>query len=194
MFAVWSATLANLPSRYAFSFVNEPPPKTATASRPCRSWTSLKACAMRSSAASQLAGTSAPSGPRTSGVSSRSGCASVSAADHPFMQRPPRFTGNFTLPTTDGASRVPVRCIPHCSAQYGQWVGVVRFGLATVMRLFKTERRASWSKRHATASARANRPRFGRNAAGRKEVVVAAIEKRTSLSAQSGPRHKNVAF
>ena len=38
MWRVRSATRANLPSWYAFSFVSPPPPKTAIASAPSASW------------------------------------------------------------------------------------------------------------------------------------------------------------
>src|SRR5215211_6886978 len=92
---------------------------------------------MRSSAASQLAGMSWPVDDRTSGVVSRSGCARVAAADHPLTQRPPLFTGNLAFPNTSGDCGGPPTSIPHCSAQYGQCVAIVRlgvrFGVATDM-------------------------------------------------------------
>jgi hypothetical protein len=50
---------------------------------------------------------------------------SVSAADHPFTQRAPRFTGNAWSPDTLNPDGPVARRIPHCSAQYGQWVAVV---------------------------------------------------------------------
>ena len=42
MFAVRSATRANLPRTYAFSLVNDPPPNTPTASRPDASVNALE--------------------------------------------------------------------------------------------------------------------------------------------------------
>jgi hypothetical protein len=49
------------------------------------------------------------------------------------MQSPPLFTGNFGFAMMAGDSRVPVRCRPHCSARYGQRVGVVRAWLDSDM-------------------------------------------------------------
>ena len=51
------------------------------------------------------------------------GMTSVAAADQPLTHRPPSLTGNFGVAarpsTPPGAS---TRCMPHCSAQYGQCV------------------------------------------------------------------------
>ena len=75
--------------------------------RPCRgrdgAWISENRRAMRSSASSQVAGTSGlPRSPssRTSGVRSRSRCVSVSGADQPFTHNVPLLTGNATSPVT----------------------------------------------------------------------------------------------
>src|SRR5687767_1841778 len=83
-------------------------------------------------ATSQVAGCSCPLAPRTRGEVSRSGWSSVAAADQPFTQSPPSLTGNFALPATTTPpvfSTAPAgrgaTCIPHCSAQYGQWVATL---------------------------------------------------------------------
>src|SRR5215470_5717884 len=124
MLDVPSATRANLPRRYAFSFVSAPPPKTPTASCPCRAWISLKRCAIKSRASSQLEGSSRPPELRTSGVRSRSGCPSGSAADQPLTQSAPLFTGNERLPLMANPPGPQATRTPHWRAQYGQCVAV----------------------------------------------------------------------
>lgn len=114
MLDVPSATRANLPSRYDFSLVRDPPPNTPTESAP------YKFCARRNSltillkTASQLAGASVPSPPRISGASSLSGCFSVDAAVQPLMHSAPLFTGNVSSPMIAVSSpRAPSITIPH---------------------------------------------------------------------------------
>jgi hypothetical protein len=40
------------------------------------------------------------------------------------------FTGNLAFPSTSAESRDPPTSIPHCSAQYGQWVAIDRSDVA----------------------------------------------------------------
>jgi hypothetical protein len=138
MFGVRSTVRANLPSAYAFSLVSPPPPKIAMPSGPCSAWIARTRSATRSSASSHDAGASSPSAPRTSGVVSRSGTPSTVALVQPFWHSPPRLVGNSRGVTVTGRAARPsgaaavvtddgapagVRSMPHCRAQYGQWVG-----------------------------------------------------------------------
>src|SRR6516162_5399705 len=136
MFAEPTATRANLPSRYAFSFVSAPDPKTPTASGPCRSFVVRIASATASSAASQPAGfNSRPH--RTSGVVSRPGWRSSVVEVQPLMQSCPLLTGKCGSPcTAAGASAVPSpTSMPHWYAQYGQWVRTARASVGASGRL-----------------------------------------------------------
>ena len=45
--------------------------------------------------------------------------------DHPLMQSPPLLTGNHAFGSTVQPFDVASMWMPHCSAQYGQWVAVV---------------------------------------------------------------------
>ncbi len=115
-----SATRANLPSMYAFSFVRAPPPKTPTASAPDSRAMSRKAPAIRSSASFQVAGRSGPPRrSRTSGEVGRSAAKSGSAALQPLRHRPPRLVGKSRGAV---ASRPPpppscTKSMAHCMAQ-----------------------------------------------------------------------------
>jgi hypothetical protein len=110
---------------YAFSFVRPPPPNTPHASRPYADRAPDSPAAIRSSASSQVAGVSVPSAERTSGEVSRTEDESTAGAVRPLPHSAPRFTGKSARSLTStppvGAG---VRFIPHCRAQYGQWVGV----------------------------------------------------------------------
>jgi hypothetical protein len=80
----------------------------------------------RVTASSQVAALSgAPFPSRTSGVNSRSGWSSSSAAVQPFWHSPPRFVGKSLGPTSTDPSARSCSVMPHCNAQYGQWVATV---------------------------------------------------------------------
>ncbi len=84
---------------------------------------------MRSSASSQVAGTSVPP-ERTSGELRRTPDASTAGAVRPLPHSAPLFTGKSGRSTTaTPPPRRGVRFIPHCRAQYGQCVGVAEFGI-----------------------------------------------------------------
>ena len=87
-------TRANLPSAYAFSLVRPPPPKTATASGPCVVL-DARGCRRRPGRARRPSspGAARRAASRTSGVVSRSGWSSSSAAVQPFWHSPPRLVG-----------------------------------------------------------------------------------------------------
>lgn len=122
-----STTRANFPSVYAFSLVSPPPPNTPHASGPCSVRVRDSSSAIRSSASSQPAGSSTPA-LRIRGEVSRTPGESSAGAVRPLPHRAPRFTGKSGRSVTSTGlpppSGVGVRFIPHCKAQYGQWVGV----------------------------------------------------------------------
>ena len=73
--------------------------------------------AIRSSAASQEAGSRVPRAVRISGVRRRSGWSRVSAAVNPLMQSAPLLTGNSASPDTASTPSAPPSLIPHWKAQ-----------------------------------------------------------------------------
>lgn len=115
---------------YAFSFVRPPPPKTPHASGPCSVRVRDSPSAIRSSASSQVAGTSVPP-ERTNGEVRRTRDESTAGAVRPLPHSAPRFTGKSARSLTSTVpSGAGVRFIPHCRAQYGQCVGVAEFGMS----------------------------------------------------------------
>lgn len=63
-------------------------------------------------------------GLRTSGSVSRTWEESTEAALWPLPHSAPWLTGNSARPSTVGPSVPGSTFMPHCRAQYGQWVGV----------------------------------------------------------------------
>ena len=131
-----SATRTNLPSVYAFSLVNPPPPNAPTLSGPYARWLVVTAATTRSRASSQPAWRSglvrSAGSLRTSGCSSRSGWSSRSAAVQPLAHSPPRLVGN-SVGASDTRRSPGTSEMPHCSAQYGQCVAVGDLTLAILM-------------------------------------------------------------
>ena len=101
--------------------VSAPLPNAASASGPCAARIASSRSAMKSSAASQLAGAKRPSDPRRSGVVTRSAWSSRSAEVNPLVHIWPRLTGNASSGRTSSACET---VIPHWNAQYGQCVRV----------------------------------------------------------------------
>src|SRR5262249_16673081 len=122
MFRVPSARRANLPSKYDFSLVSDPPPSTPTACLPNFACTSLIALTMRSYASSQDTGRCRPAALRANGCSNRSGWLSPSAKVQPLIHNEPRLQEKNSFGPTTGDEGPPWIIIPHWSAQYGQCV------------------------------------------------------------------------
>ena len=126
MFAVPSATRANLPSRYAFSFVSAPEPNTPIASGAVLALGSRGiASATRSSAvvpARRATARRAVADERRGQPVAGGGAAS--SAVHPLMQSWPLLTGKCGSPCDAVGRRrrsSPIS-MPHWKAQYGQCV------------------------------------------------------------------------
>jgi hypothetical protein len=123
MFAVRSATRANLPMRYAFSLVSEAPVSTAKASLPCADWMRFISAATRSSAASQPISRKPCPSILSSGASSRSGCAFCMYRFTPLGQSLPLLKGKSShgsKPTT--WLSFTLSWMPHCCPQKQQCV------------------------------------------------------------------------
>ena len=106
----------------------------------------------RPSASSQVAGRSGPPfRSRTSGMVSRSGARSGSAAVNPLRHMPPRLVGKSraAAASSDGSASSGTSSIAHCMAQYGQCDPGTSGGLpspGTAVRAIRVASiRSSWS-------------------------------------------------
>ena len=123
-------TRANLPSAYAFSLVSPPPPKTATASRPCSSWTRAMPVDDRGRARRP----SSPGAARRRRVADQRGGQPVAGGravrrrSSPSGTARPGWSGSRAGRTVDPAVGPSRSVMPHCRAQYGQCVAASRGG------------------------------------------------------------------